>query len=91
MKFEWDPEKAAGNVRKHGVTFEEVEEACLAGSRHARRIREGRYLALGITSQGRYLASFLARDEAFIFRLISARDMTSAERRLYEQHTTKGR
>lgn len=24
LSFEWDPRKAAGNVAKHGVTFEEA-------------------------------------------------------------------
>jgi hypothetical protein len=24
MEFEWDPDKAAGNLRKHGVSFEEA-------------------------------------------------------------------
>ena len=26
MKFEWDPEKAASNLQKHGVSFEEATE-----------------------------------------------------------------
>jgi len=25
LSFEWDPEKAANNVDKHGVTFEEAK------------------------------------------------------------------
>jgi len=25
MQFEWDKEKAAGNIKKHGVSFEEAE------------------------------------------------------------------
>lgn len=24
MKFEWDPPKAAGNIKKHGVAFDEA-------------------------------------------------------------------
>ena len=28
---------------KHGITFEEVEEACLSDRRHIRRSREGLY------------------------------------------------
>jgi len=24
LEFEWDPEKAASNLRKHGVSFEEA-------------------------------------------------------------------
>ena len=26
MDFEWDPPKAAANFRKHGVTFEKIED-----------------------------------------------------------------
>ncbi len=77
--------------RKHAVTAEEVEEACVGAGIHARRVREGRYLVLGRTDAGRYLASFLARDRASVFRLISARDMTARERSEYERRTKKGR
>ena len=24
MRFEWDPEKAASNIRKHGISFDEA-------------------------------------------------------------------
>jgi uncharacterized DUF497 family protein len=27
MEFEWDPRKAAENYRKHGIRFEEAQEA----------------------------------------------------------------
>jgi uncharacterized DUF497 family protein len=27
LRFEWDPAKAAANVRKHGVSFDEAETA----------------------------------------------------------------
>lgn len=29
MTFEWDPRKAAGNVREHGVAFEEAASVFL--------------------------------------------------------------
>jgi uncharacterized DUF497 family protein len=29
LHFEWDPAKAAANLRKHGVSFEEAETAFL--------------------------------------------------------------
>ena len=41
---------------KHGVAFEEVQEACQSGSRHVRRVRERRYLVLARTESGRLLA-----------------------------------
>ena len=27
MKFDWDPEKAKSNLTKHGISFEEAQEA----------------------------------------------------------------
>lgn len=27
LRFEWDPRKAAGNLRKHGVSFDEAQTA----------------------------------------------------------------
>lgn len=40
---------------KHGVTFEEVEEACLSERRHVRRSREGLYKLFSQTAAGRYI------------------------------------
>lgn len=31
MKFEWDPEKNAVNIKKHGVSFEHAKEALTCG------------------------------------------------------------
>ena len=76
--------------RKHRVEPEEVEEV-LAGRPEIRHIEKGHhpdedlYLALGRTDAGRYLSVF------FIYKLderaliISARDMSSSERKRYER------
>ena len=40
---------------KHGVTFDEVEEACLSDDRHVRRSREDLYKVFSQTIAGRYL------------------------------------
>ena len=37
---------------KHGVTFQEVEEACLSEKRHVRKSREGLYKLFGQTAAG---------------------------------------
>jgi len=75
---------------KHGVELEEVEEACASRGRHARRVRGGLVMVLGRTEDGRYLASLLADVGDGTWRLVSARDMVTHERRLYARHAAKG-
>jgi uncharacterized DUF497 family protein len=87
--FEWDPDKARENERKHGVTFVEASE--VFDDDHSSSVRdpdhsadEERYLIFGISKQGKYLVvSYTERGDRI--RLISARQMTSRERRAYEQ------
>ena len=86
--FEWDPEKARENEQKHGVGFPEASEVFDDG--HSSSVPdpdhsadEDRYLIFGISKQGRHLVvSYTERGERI--RLISARQMTSRERRAYE-------
>lgn len=61
MKYEWHTAKAASNLIKHGVTFEEAATACddpfqenLPDLAHS--FGEMRYLCLGLSSKGRVLA-----------------------------------
>ena len=67
---------------KHGVLFEEVEEACFSHHKHIRRVRRDVVLVLGRSAHGRHLAVLLARG-AKEFWVVSARDMNLSERRLY--------
>ena len=60
--FEWDATKAAANVRKHGVTFDEAITAfsdplamLLPDPDHS--IAEERYLVLGTSTRGRRRAT----------------------------------
>ena len=53
--------------------------------------REPRYHALGRTAEGRLLqATFTVRGGGTLLRVISARDMSRKERRVYEQATQAG-
>ena len=89
MKFEWDAKKAAANLRRHGVSFEEATS--LLGDRLARTYEdpdhsdsEPRELTFGFSSTGRALVvSHCERGERV--RIISARQMTRRERRQYEE------
>jgi uncharacterized DUF497 family protein len=89
MKFEWDEEKAAANLAKHSVTFEEAETIFddplyvdFYDPDHSQD--EHRYIMIGLSNQGRLLlASYTERNDTV--RLISAREMTRTERESYEE------
>ncbi|TMA82015.1 MAG: BrnT family toxin [Deltaproteobacteria bacterium] len=76
--------------RKHHVTQDEVREV-LRSSSHFRFVEKGHrqgenvYSALGQTNSGRYLIVFFVRKKTRQALPISARDMTRAERRRYEE------
>jgi len=89
MDFEWDPNKAHTNQKKHGVSFTEAAEvfgddysSCTADPDHS--VGEERLLIFGITASGSHLVvAFTERPQAI--RIISARYMTRQERKAYEQ------
>jgi hypothetical protein len=89
MDFEWDPVKAAANVARHGVHFEEACEVfgdVLSSTTMDPDHSEGeqRYLIFGRTLSARHLVvAFTERGDKI--RLISARAMTRPERRAHEQ------
>ena len=89
MKFEWDSAKAAGNLSKHGVSFDEgatvfLDQLAVSGPDPDHSFEESRYITFGISSLGHLLAvSHTYRQGAI--RLISARRVTRAERKLYEE------
>lgn len=89
LTFEWDPQKAAENEQKHGVSFLEASEtfdddhsSTVPDPDHS--IDEARYLIFGMSKQGKYLVvSYTERGDRV--RLVSARQMTSRERKAYEE------
>ena len=70
---------------KHGVSLEEVEQACLSEKRHGRRSREGLYKLFSQTSAGRYVLVVLVNLGKGAWRIVTARQMTDNERRLYNK------
>jgi len=70
---------------KHGVSFEEVEEACLSETRHIRRSKEGLYKLFGQTAAGRYILVVLVNLGRGVWKIVTAREMTDSERRLYSK------
>jgi uncharacterized DUF497 family protein len=87
--FEWDPSKAAANERKHGVSFEEASTIfgdplsdTFDDPDHSEN--EPRFVIIGYSNRGRLL--FVAhRDDISSVRIISARELTSSERKQYER------
>lgn len=68
---------------KHHISFSEVEEACLSERRHVRKGREGLYKLFGQTASGRYVLVVLANLGGGDWKVVTAREMTDSERRLY--------
>lgn len=87
MEFQFDPAKAAGNLRKHGVSFADAE-AVFMDPLALHRIDpdaegEERFVAIGAGSAGHLLVVvYTLRGDAI--RLISARRATPVEIRAYE-------
>lgn len=90
LEFEWDEEKAALNLEKHGVSFEEA--ATVFGDPNApifddqdHSEDEQREIIVGFSEKGRMLVVvFTERRQAV--RLVSARRATRWERLDYEQN-----
>jgi uncharacterized protein len=89
MKFEWDPQKADSNLRKHGVSFQEA--ASVFGDALSityydpdHSSREHRFITVGMSRSGRVLM-VAHTDRGDNIRIISARKTTRKERRYYEE------
>lgn len=89
VKFEWDESKAAGNIKKHGVSFEEArtvfydEKARLINDPdHSEN--EDRFILLGLSSSLRVMiVCHCYRSEGNVIRIISARKATTQESKAY--------
>ena len=86
--FVWDPEKAAQNLEKHGVAFEEaatVFDDPLFVLQYASRNDERRDAAIGFSSTGRLLTVVHIEVHDDSIRLISARRASAIEETIYAQ------
>lgn len=89
MNFEWDPNKAESNLRKHGVSFQEAATVfgddlgiTVYDPDHSKD--EDRYITIGWSEQRRILMVSHTDREGRI-RIISARELTQSERKDYEE------
>ena len=95
MEFEWDPQKAALNLKKPGVSFEDA--AAVFGDPLAGTIldpehstEEPRFIPIGVTPAQRLLV-VVHTDRANRIRIINARRATRAETKKYEEGQESGR
>ena len=79
----WD-ERNVEHIAQHGISPEEVEQACFSKSK-VRRGRCGRYIVLGRTAGGRHLLVVMAYLGSGEGRVITARDMDPKERALFRR------
>lgn len=88
MRFEWDSDKAAENLRKHGVSFDEAATAffdplsvTIPDPDHS--AGERRFITMGASSKGKLLV-VAHTERGSTLRLISARPASAAERKRHE-------
>jgi uncharacterized DUF497 family protein len=88
LLFEWDGEKATTNLRKHGVSFEEACEVFLDPLVLVRDSGDADGVAqvvIGETRNERLLFVVHIIRQGEVIRIVSARPVTSHERREYEE------
>ena len=89
MNFEWAEIKAASNLIKHKVSFEEAstvfaDDLSFTGRDPDHSLGELRYVIFGVSAANRILV-VSHTERGGIIRIISARPATRAERKIYEK------
>jgi uncharacterized DUF497 family protein len=87
QRFVWDSKKAASNLARHGVRFEQARESFLdplARYEDASPDEEARQACIGLTIEYQLLYVVHVLREGDVLRIISARLAEMAERRRYE-------
>ena len=88
MRFEWDPKKAAANMRKHGVSFEEAQTVfkdrlAIAFYDPDHSEQEDRSITFGHSDRSRLIV-VCTTERDNVLRIISARKATKTEFKIYE-------
>ena len=89
IKFDWDPDKARRNLRKHRIDFNEASTVfadtlsiTIPDPDHSHD--EERWVTVGVSNRHRLLV-VVHTEENEMIRLISARTADRLERRKYEE------
>lgn len=89
MEFEWNPDKADLNLRKHNISFHEAttvfnDSLSVTFPDPDHSIGEERYVIIGISELGKFLiVSHTDRENRI--RIISSRTANRQEKRFYEE------
>jgi len=87
VRFAWDPEKAAANLRAHGVTFAEAvtvfEDVFALTGDDAARSDEDRFVTLGLSDAAKLLVVVYTYREPDTIRIISAWEADKREEERY--------
>lgn len=89
LRFEWDPRKAATNLRRHGVSFEEAttvfgDPLSLTINDPEHSSDEARFVDVGRSHLGRRLVVSYTERAGWI-RIITVRRAVGCEVRQYEE------
>ncbi len=92
MYFEWDAAKAAGNLKKHGISFEMAatvfDDPLHLSIRDGTASGEERWVSVGLAADRKTLVvvhAFRSSIGGESVRIISARLATKREKRQYEK------
>lgn len=89
MRFDWDPDKARANLKKHAVSFEEArtvffDDFAIQFFDEPHSIDEERFVLLGLSSNAKLLiVCHCERADGEVIRIISARKATRGEAAFY--------
>jgi len=97
MKFEWDPNKEATNIKKHGVSFEQAayvfaDKFSLSMFDDEHSYQEDRWIILGKSNNETLLLvvhTFKNDEDEETVRIISARKATKNEEKTYKQRSKR--
>jgi len=89
LQFEWDSAKAAANLAKHGISFEEAatvfrDPLSATGPDPDHSVGEERSVTFGVSTSGRLLV-VAHTERSDTIRIISARPAKPDERKIYEE------
>ncbi len=86
MRFRWDKKKAAANLEKHGVSFEDASSAFedKLGAYYPDTLHDDRFVLLGCSRRQRLLYVVHAEVKVDVIRIISARKATKHEKTRYQ-------
>ena len=89
-KFEWDADKAAANVKKHGISFEEIlpmfDDPLFMERLDAEHSTEEEIRYIGIAKTDGFIVVVSIYTERERTRIISARIATKKEEQEYEEN-----